>query len=104
MSVQSIIERKLMDALKPSHLEVINESYMHNVPRGSESHFKVVVVSDMFETMSLIQRHRAVNDILKEELAGTIHALSIQAKTIEQWEKSGHNISQSPRCLGGGRK
>ena len=64
--------------LQPTHLEVINESNMHNVPRGSETHFKVVVVSSAFEDLSLIKRHRSVNDVLKSELDGPVHALSIQ--------------------------
>lgn len=42
-------------SLQPSYLEVINESYMHNVPKGSETHFKVIVVADTFQDMSLIQ-------------------------------------------------
>lgn len=37
--------RECLQKLSPSHLEVVNESYMHNVPKGSESHFKVLVVS-----------------------------------------------------------
>ncbi|MCV6071225.1 BolA/IbaG family iron-sulfur metabolism protein, partial [Escherichia coli] len=46
--IQEIIEKKLHSELQPSYLKVINESYMHNVPPGSESHFKVIVVSDSF--------------------------------------------------------
>lgn len=49
MTMQQQIEAKLAAALSPSHLEVINESYMHRVAPGSESHFKVVVVSQAFE-------------------------------------------------------
>ena len=41
------------------------QSYMHNVPRGSETHFKVVLVSEAFDGLSLIKRHRAVNSTLK---------------------------------------
>ena len=63
---------------QPSHLEVINESNMHNVPKGSETHFKVVVVSDSFEGLSLVKRHRAVNEVLAQELQSGVHALSIQ--------------------------
>lgn len=68
---------------QPTHLEVINESNMHNVPKGSESHFKVVVVSMDFENLSLIKRHRMVNDVLKDELAGGVHALSIQVGGVK---------------------
>nr|CAD7594353.1 unnamed protein product [Timema genevievae] len=53
--VESIIRHKLTSCLSPVHLEVINESYMHNAPKGSESHFKVVVVSEKFESLPLIK-------------------------------------------------
>ena len=54
MSTQDIITQKLQ-ALSPEHLEVINESHMHNVPEGSESHFKVVIVSDAFKDKMLAE-------------------------------------------------
>ncbi|CAJ0957360.1 unnamed protein product [Ranitomeya imitator] len=86
--VETSIRAKLSENLDPCHLEVHNESSMHAVPPGSETHFKVVVVSDVFSGKSLIQRHRLVNDLLKEELAGAVHALSIQAKTPQQWAEN----------------
>lgn len=100
--VESSIRAKLREALNPLHLEIINDSHMHAVPRGSETHFRVVVASQRFEGMSLIHRHRLVNDILQEELAGPVHALSIQAKTPQQWEKS-PQVGESPKCLGGSK-
>ncbi len=39
--VAECMERKLTESFGPSHLEIINESYMHSVPKGSETHFKV---------------------------------------------------------------
>ncbi|XP_032089791.1 bolA-like protein 1 [Thamnophis elegans] len=100
--VESGIRAKLQAALEPLHLEVINDSHMHAVPRGSETHFRVVVASRRFEGLPLIHRHRLVNDLLQEELAGPVHSLSIQAKTPQQWEK-GAKASQSPQCLGGAK-
>ena len=70
MSMQQQIEAKLAAALAPTHLEVINESYMHRVAPGSESHFKVVVVSQAFEGQRLLGRHRQVNGVLAEEPSG----------------------------------
>jgi len=95
--VQGRITTKLQAALAPSHLEVINESHKHKVPPGSESHFKVVIVSEKFSDKSLLDRHRMVNDLLKEELATLIHALSIQAKTPKQWEES-KVVADTPGC------
>ncbi|XP_053551920.1 bolA-like protein 1 [Bombina bombina] len=100
--VELSIRTKLTDNLEPTHLEVLNESSMHAVPKGSETHFKVIVVSDVFKGKSLIQRHRLVNELLKEELAGPVHALSIQAKTPQQWEEN-PSISTSPACMGGSK-
>ncbi|XP_066304102.1 DNA-binding transcriptional regulator BolA-like isoform X2 [Branchiostoma lanceolatum] len=99
--VESIIREKLSQHFQPSHLDVINESYMHSVPPGSETHFKVVVVSDMFDKEAIIKRHRMVNGVLQEELEGPVHALSIMAKTPKQWEDSGGKVSKSPACRGG---
>lgn len=100
--VESGIRAKLQAALEPLHLEVLNDSHLHAVPRGSETHFRVVVASRRFEGLSLIHRHRLVNELLQEELAGPVHSLSIQAKTPQQWEKSS-KASQSPPCLGGAK-
>lgn len=100
--VQLVIEKKLADHFKPSYLSVVNESYKHAVPKGSESHFKVVIVSEDFQGQALIKRHRSVNQLLKEELQ-IIHALAIEAKTSEQWEKVGQVSRPTPNCLGGSK-
>jgi BolA protein len=79
---------------------VVNESFKHNVPTGSETHFKVTVVSAAFDDQKLIARHRLVNMVLSEELAGSVHALSISAKTQAQWDK-GTKPHTTPNCQGG---
>lgn len=103
MMIQEVIETKLHNEFEPTHLNVVNESYMHNVPAGSESHFKVVVVSDAFEGLRLIARHRAVNQVLSEELANHIHALSIHTYTKEEWQKQFDSVPDSPMCMGGSK-
>ena len=98
--IATAIEEKLTAALSPVHLEVLNESYMHNVPEGSESHFKVTVVSSEFDGKLLVKRHRLVNEILAEELAGSVHALAMHTYTPAQWEARGGS-PDSPNCKGG---
>ena len=66
MRVRNKIEEKLSVAITLQHLEVINESNNHNVPPGSESHFKVVLVSPDFLGLKLIARHRLVNKALED--------------------------------------
>ena len=103
MQIQRQIEQKLRAQFAPLHLEVENESHMHNVPEGSESHFRVVLVAQQFEGRPLIQRHRAVNAILDQELKGQIHALALHTMTPEEWFAKGGEAPQSPPCLGGGK-
>ena len=83
MNVAQIITRKLTEAFRPLNLEVIDESHLHEGHAGhrpgGQSHFRVKIVSEAFADKTLIARHRLINEALKEELAGPIHALAIKA-------------------------
>ena len=121
---QKLIEQQLTEALKPSYLEVVNESHgrqedeshvrdarERRAPRARSLSFSppaplppqffTCVVSDSFEGVKLIERHRMVNAILAGE-DGTLpfHALRITAKTPEQWSASS-NVPKAPKCAGG---
>jgi BolA protein len=90
MSMQARIETKLTQAFSPERLAVINESHLHaghhHTDRGhdetfdgtGETHFRVRIVSGAFAGKSRIDRHRAVNALLAEELAAGVHALAIE--------------------------
>ncbi|WP_428774624.1 transcriptional regulator BolA [Vibrio sp.] len=101
--IQELVETKLHNAFNPDYLKVVNESYMHNVPAGSESHFKVIVVSDQFDGLRLLGRHRLVNQALADELAEHIHALSIHTYTKSEWQQQNQLVPDSPKCMGGGK-
>jgi len=101
MNVQQIIEQKLAQGIDALHLEVINESGQHNVPKGSESHFKVVLVSNEFEGKSLVAQHRAVYELLGDELRARVHALALHTYTERSWRESQGAAPMSPPCLGG---
>jgi BolA-like protein 1 len=90
MTVEEAIREKLGKAFMPLSLMVENESAKHASHTGArdylgrqtgESHFRVVVVSEVFRGKSLVERHRQVNTVLKDELAGPVHALAIKALT-----------------------
>ena len=101
MTIQASIEQKLSAAMTVSHLEVINESHQHNVPAGSESHFKVVVVAKDFEGQSLVKRHRLVYKVVAEEMQGAVHALALHTYTEAAWASRMGTAPDSPQCLGG---
>ena len=83
-SLQAAIRAKLESAFRPTRLEVINESHLHAGHRGSpgtgESHFRVLIVSDLFAGKSRLQRHRLVNEALVAELKGGVHALALEVR------------------------
>ncbi|CNH87819.1 transcriptional regulator BolA [Yersinia ruckeri] len=100
--IREKIEEKLRAAFEPVHLEVINESYRHNVPAGSESHFKIVIVSDKFVGERFLSRHRAIYGILSEELAGDVHALALHTYTDKEWANLQDAVPSSPSCRDAG--
>lgn len=102
MSRAARIQDILSKALEPAFLEVENESHMHSVPANSETHFKVLIVSERFAGKSRIDRQRLVNDLLKSELQSGLHALTQKTLTPEEWEKQKADLQfESPECRGG---
>lgn len=83
-AVQARIRTKLTDALAPLSLKVIDESHQHAGHGGhhqdGESHFRIDVVSEAFAGKGRVERHRIVNSLLAEELAGPVHALALTAR------------------------
>ncbi|MCA9793785.1 MAG: BolA family transcriptional regulator [Candidatus Eremiobacteraeota bacterium] len=84
MSVQETMEKKLTDALNPTRLVIDNVSHQHAGHRGSpgtgESHFNALIVSPEFEGKNRVARYRLVHQILADEMAGPVHALSLDLK------------------------
>jgi len=101
MSIQNAIESKLKQALDPAYLEVINESFRHNVPPGSESHFKITLVAEEFADRTLVQRHQMVYQLLATELQQGVHALALHLYSADEWQDKGQAAPDSPPCHGG---
>jgi BolA protein len=84
MTMQQTITDKLREAFTPAHLDVIDESHLHEGHAGhragGETHFRVQIVADAFAGKSRIDRHRLVNAALAAELAASVHALAIKAQ------------------------
>lgn len=81
MSAETRLREKLMIALEPTRLDIVNESELHAGHRSSpgtgESHFRITIVSPKFAGASRVTRHRMVNDAIADELEGRIHALAL---------------------------
>ena len=89
--IENEIHRKLTERFSPERLEIINESHLHaghhhadsdhhdEFDGTGETHFRIRIVAGDFNGMSRLSRHRAVNDLLADELApGKVHALAIE--------------------------
>jgi BolA protein len=81
------ITEKLTQAFAPAELSVTDESHLHAGHGGArpegETHFRVRVVSQAFAGKTPVQRHRMINEVLADELAGPVHALAIKAEAPE---------------------
>lgn len=101
MSIENEIRETIERAFNVHHLELENESYKHNVPQGSESHFKLTLVSNVFEGKRAVQRHQLIYGALTDQMQ-KIHALAIHPYTDEEWEARKYEAPLSPDCMGGG--
>ena len=84
MSLRQRMENKLQEAFSPDRLNVIDESHMHaghqpDMTGAGETHMRVQIVSEQFSGKSRVDRHRAINGLLKPELDAGLHALAIEA-------------------------
>lgn len=104
MSTQSNIQEKLAGAYAATHLKVENESHMHSVPANSETHFKVVLVSNDFEGQSKVKRHQGVYSVLADEMKAGVHALALHLYTEKEWASRRASSPDSPSCLGGSKR
>lgn len=72
------LEEKIKAALDPTFMEIIDESSKHFKHKGTyDSHFSVLIVSQVFENMTRLERHRYMYKLLEKELKGPVHALAL---------------------------
>ncbi|KAK8196052.1 BolA domain UV induced protein Uvi31 [Zalaria obscura] len=94
--IEDLMRQKITEALKPSSLEIINDSHLHSHHKAmagstsKETHFRVNIVSEEFKSKMQPARHRMVYTLLKDEMAavGGIHALQLKTRTPEEEAKA----------------
>jgi len=101
MQKQQLIESIVREKLAPDYVELVNESHMHSVPPGSESHFKLVLVTEQFAGLRAVARHQKVYAALGEVMQ-QIHALALHTYTPAEWQAQGA-APASPQCMGGSK-
>lgn len=104
MGMRENIIDKLKESLENDFIDVTNESHLHNTPPGSESHFKVVIVSEAFQGKMPVKRHQMIYGLLADELREQIHALALHTYTPAEWQARSQTAPTTPDCLGGSNK
>ncbi len=98
MRKQRIID-VINSELKPEVLFVENESDSHQGPPGRETHFKLIIVSDLFEGQTRIERHQLVYKYMQKELDTGLHALALKLFTAPEWSEKKDSVNlSSPDC------
>lgn len=87
-STAQAIENALRDKLGALHVEVIDQTALHDGHAGARDgggHFQVLVVSQQFCGQSRVSAQRLVYKALGDLMTNQIHALSMRALTPEEW-------------------
>ncbi len=84
-----LIQAKITAAFIPTYFNVVDNSEQHANHAGAKSggHFKVVIVSSKFIGLSPVKRHQLVYAAVQDLMNTEIHALSIEAYTVEEFAK-----------------
>jgi BolA protein len=103
MTVEEQLAQRLRSSFSPRWMELENESHQHSVPANSETHFRLVMVSDAFRDLRPVARHQRVYGEVKDLLEGPVHALAMHLYDEREWAERGAPAPQSPDCLGGSK-
>ncbi len=90
LTMDQHLKQKLTDGFQPSQLIIENQSHLHahhaSSPNNGSSHYFITIIADGFDGHSKIARQKLVYQLLKEEMAGPIHALSLRCLTPQEYE------------------
>ena len=84
------IENIILEKFEPYFFSVLDVSEQHrghhSFKEDVESHFEIIIVSEKFKNIKRIERHRMVNQSLKEEFLTDLHSAIIKTYTIDEYK------------------
>ena len=99
--MKRLIKKLLRESLEENNFtKLLGEAGFYHYSKIHD--FKVTIVTEQFEGLMLIKRHRLVNKALEQELQ-QIHALALHTMTASEWTERGGSVTDSPPCKGGGK-
>ena len=97
--VYTQLQHLLQQQLHPVYMELVDQSHQHSGNR-QETHFKLILVSNTFSGLRLVQRHQRIYQLAKELMGNPIHALTMHLFTVAEWQANAL-VPAAPSCLGG---
>ena len=97
MNIKKELTKIIEKSFDVDTLKVVDESFKHNVSKGAQSHFKVIIISNDFIGKSQLERHKKVYLSL-HDLMQKIHALSLHTLTREEVQKENLDY-ETPDCV-----
>ncbi|KRY47007.1 BolA-like protein [Trichinella britovi] len=85
-----LVHSNLRKFSNPSFIQVEDDSWRHSLS-GTRKHIKVTIVSAHFEGLSLIERHRIVNNLCRSYFEENLHCLTMLTKTPSEWDGTVHS-------------
>ncbi len=101
---RDLIEKRLIENFEPINLEIINDSNSHSVKEGSETHFRIYIVSEKFKNKTKVQAHQEIYKLFTDQMGdkhlNKLHAISIFSYTPEEYEKNKSSLNEKipPAC------
>ncbi|MCC6598239.1 MAG: BolA family transcriptional regulator [Alphaproteobacteria bacterium] len=90
MKMEDVIKKEIQARFTPSHFELINESHKHHGHAGDDgsgqTHFKLLIVSSVFEGQGRVERQRGVNTALETAFSSGLHAINMKLFTPTEFE------------------
>jgi len=104
LSREDVLRETLAKAFSFDYISLENESHSHSVPENSETHFKLVLVSEAFQGKRKVARHQLVYAAVADEMQRGLHALAMHLYTPDEWAVQDDKTLASPNCMGGSKR
>jgi BolA protein len=103
MERQQQLEALIKANFTSDYVDLVNESHMHSVPKNSETHFKLTLVTKDFEGVNKVKRHQRIYSLVNPLMEQGLHALALHTYTPDEWQAINETSPASPNCKGGSK-
>ena len=77
------IKKKIINNIEVNKIEIIDNTHIHKKHKSfnkSKLHLKIIIESDFLKSLNMIESHKKITKLLKNEIENKIHSLEIKIK------------------------